>query len=49
MAPKLKIPGISGSTSDKTDGLAKETISLPFTISVQQVVDVAAAREAGGA
>ena len=49
MAPKLKIPGTSGTTSAKIDELAKENISLPFTISVQQVVDVAAAREAGGA
>jgi len=49
MAPKLKIPGTSGTTSAKIDELAKENISLPFTISVQQVVDVASAREAGGA
>ena len=49
MAPKLRIPGIPSDTSAKTDELAKETIPLPLTITVQEVVDVTSAREAGGA
>ncbi|MBC8017098.1 MAG: hypothetical protein H7X83_01080, partial [Verrucomicrobia bacterium] len=50
MAPKLKIPGRSSDISAKADVLKKETIALPFTIEVQQVVDVtSSARAAGGA
>jgi len=49
MTPKLKIPGTSSATNAKADELAKESIPLPFSISVQEVVDVTSAREAGGA
>ncbi len=51
MAPKLKIPGKSSDTNTKTDELVKETFAdLPFTITVQEVIDVtSSARAAGGA
>ncbi|MSN24365.1 MAG: CHAT domain-containing protein [Geobacter sp.] len=50
MAPKLKIPGTAGSISAKSDELDKVPIqNLPFSIKVQEVVDVASAREAGDA
>lgn len=50
MAPKLKIPGSIGDTGKKLDELARVTIPLPFTITVQEVIDVtSSARAAGGA
>lgn len=49
MAPKLKIPGTAITTSYKEDELMKQAIPLPFAITVQEVVDVTSAREAGGA
>ena len=49
MAPKLKIPGTASDTNAKADELAKENIPLPFTITVQEVIDVtSSARAAGG-
>ncbi len=48
MAPKLKIPGTPANVSAKEDELTKENLSLPLTITVQEVVDVMAVREAGG-
>lgn len=50
MAPKLKIPGTASDTSAKFDELRKDSIPLPFTITVQEVIDVTpSARAAGGA
>jgi pimeloyl-ACP methyl ester carboxylesterase len=49
MTLKLKIPGMCGDIGTKESELAKESISLPLAIRVQEVVEVASAREAGGA
>lgn len=50
MAPKLKIPGTASDISAKLDELKRDPIPLPFTITVQEVIDVtSSARAAGGA
>ncbi len=45
MAPKLRIPGISTDSRVKSDELARESVSVPLAIRVQEVVEVASARE----